>query len=280
MSLSFSPILAIHRKSSGLLCGVNRAHLHGIQTLALPDYSTLRGTKHMSDTISQAPAFGFGIQTTDLPENSDPRCPTLLLLDVSGSMGGKPISELQAGVVKYIDELAADPLAKRRVEVAVVTFGGTVQVAHDFSVSDRFATPTLSASGDTPMGQAIVTGLNLLKERKAELSRLGIPQYRAWVFLITDGGPTDERQPVWSEAVQRIKEGEERKSFLFFAVGVQGANFETLKSISAARPPVVLDGLRFRDLFEWLSASQKMVSSSQPGESVTPPPVNWGTLAI
>lgn len=233
----------------------------------------------MPDNIQQTPAFGFGIETTDLPENSDPRCPTVLLLDVSGSMGGKPIQELQSGMVQYLDELQADSLAKRRVEVAVVTFGGAVQVAHGFSTADKFATPTLTASGDTPMGQAIVAGLDLLKERKSELSRMGIPQYRAWVFLITDGGPTDDGHPVWADAVQRIREGEQRKSFLFFAVGVQGANIEKLKELCVDRPPVSLDGLRFKELFQWLSASQKAVSNSQPGEAVALPPVSWGTIS-
>jgi uncharacterized protein YegL len=233
----------------------------------------------MSDPINQTPAFGFGIEKTDLPENTDPRCPTVLVLDVSGSMNGKPIKELQDGVVQYIDELATDSLAKRRVEVAIVTFGGAVQVAHPFSPADQFATPTLVATGDTPMGQALNTALDLLKERKAELARQAIPQYRAWVFLITDGGPTDDRLPAWTVAVQRIREGEQKKSFLFFAVGVEGADFDKLRELCGERPPLALAGLRFRDLFQWLSASQKAVSSSKPGDQVPLPSVNWGTIS-
>ncbi len=233
----------------------------------------------MSDPINQTPAFGFGIEKNDLPENTDPRCPTVLILDTSGSMSGKPLQELQNGIITYIDELAADSLAKRRVEVAIITFGGTVQVAHAFSPADQFATPTLVASGDTPMGQAVNTALDLLKERKAELARQAIPQYRSWIFLITDGGPTDDRLPAWIEAVNRLRDGEQRKSFLFFAVGVQGANFDKLKELCLERPPVALDGLRFRDLFQWLSASQKSVSSSKPGDQVPLPPVNWGSVS-
>ncbi len=230
----------------------------------------------MSDTIQQKSAFD--ISSDDLG-NSDPRCPTILLLDVSGSMNGRAIQELQAGVVQYIDELAADSLARRRVEIAIVTFGGAVQIAHRFSTAEKFVAPTLTASGDTPMGQAVVAGLNLLKERKMELSRLGLPQFRSWVFLITDGGPTDDNLPAWNEAIERIRDGEQRKSFMFFAVGVKGSNFEKLKELCVERPPLTLDGLRFRDLFEWLSASQKVVSSSQPGESVSLPPVGWGSIS-
>jgi uncharacterized protein YegL len=233
----------------------------------------------MDQPINQVPAFGFGIQRPDLPENADPRCPTVLLLDVSGSMAGKPLQELQAGLGKYIDELAADPLAKRRVELAIVTFGGSVQVAHPLAPADRFATPTLAANGDTPMGQAINVGLDVLRDRKSELARQAIPQYRAWVFLITDGGPTDDSQPVWAEAIRRIREGEEKKSFLFFAVGVEGANFNKLRELCGERPPLSLAGLRFRDLFQWLSASQKAVSASRPGEAYQLPPVNWGSIS-
>lgn len=222
--------------------------------------------------------MGFDVSPSDLPDNTDPRCPTVLILDVSGSMTGAAIRELQSGVAQYVDELSADSLAKRRVEVAIITFGGKVEVLNTFSTAEGFTTPTLTAAGDTPMGQAIVTSLDLLKERKIELSKQGIPQYRAWVFLITDGGPTDEHLNVWKEAIERLREGEGKKSFMFFSVGVQGANFEKLKLLSNERPPLKLDGLRFRDLFQWLSASQKMVSSSSPGEKVSLPPVDWGTI--
>lgn len=232
----------------------------------------------MSDEISQRPALGFGIQTTDLPENSDPRCPTVLLLDVSGSMSGTPITELQTAASQYLDELCADPLARRRVEVAIVTFGGSVQVAHPFATADKFKPPTLTASGDTPMAQAIIKGLDLLKERKAELTSMGIPQFRAWVFLITDGGPTDDHLPAWTDAARRIRDGEQRKSFLFFSVGVHGSNFQKLNELGAEKPPIELHGLRFRDLFQWLSASQRAVAASQPNQALQLPPVSWGTI--
>jgi uncharacterized protein YegL len=67
--------------------------------------------------------------TDDFAENPEPRCPSVLILDVSGSMGGAPIAELNAGLQVYRDELAADSLAAKRVEVAVLTFGGSVDPA-------------------------------------------------------------------------------------------------------------------------------------------------------
>lgn len=201
--------------------------------------------------------------TDDFAENPEPRCPCVLILDVSGSMSGTPISELNGGLQIYRDELAADSLAAKRVEVAVLTFGGTVDLVSDFCTASSFVAPTLAARGDTPMGSAINQALDLLTRRKEQYRTNGIAFYRPWVFLITDGGPTDD----WRTAAQRVRDGESKKSFAFFAVGVKDARMEVLAQISS-REPLKLDGLRFRDLFQWLSNSQQSVSKSTPGDEV------------
>jgi uncharacterized protein YegL len=86
-------------------------------------------------------------------ENPEPRCPCLLLLDTSGSMSGKPIAELNAGLRSFYEELQGDSLAVKRVEVALVSFG-PVRVISEFNTADFFLDPTLEAEGDTPLGEA------------------------------------------------------------------------------------------------------------------------------
>lgn len=209
----------------------------------------------------------------DFAMNAEPRVPCLLLLDVSGSMSGQPIKELNDGLVQFQDELAADSLAMKRVEVGIVTFG-PVEVATSFTAAAAFTAPHLVAQGATPMGEAINLGLDLIEQRKAEYKANGIPFYRPWVFLITDGGPTDE----WQSAAARVREGEAAKKFAFFAVGVHGADMDKLGQISL-REPLALQGLRFRDLFKWLSASMKSVSQSTPGTDVPlTSPAGWAAV--
>ena len=117
------------------------------------------------------------------------------------------------------------------------------------------------------MAQAVLAGLNLLDERKKEYRQNGIQYYRPWVFLITDGAPTDANSPQWAEAVEKVRKGEDAKTFSFFGVGVENADMQKLGELSK-REPLKLKGLRFRDLFQWLSNSQQSVSRSTPGDSV------------
>jgi uncharacterized protein YegL len=213
-----------------------------------------------------------------LPEfvdNPEPRCPVILLCDTSGSMSGAPINALNAGLAAFREEVYKDEQASLRVEVALVTFG-PVRLAQEFVTIDHFIPPRLEANGGTPMGEAIEYAMELLEDRKETYKNHGVQYYRPWVFLITDGAPTDS----WYNAAQRVRQAEMQRRQLFFAVGVEGADLSTLRQITPSeRPPVLLNGLDFQSMFQWLSTSMKRVSSSQVGGAmIALPPVGWGQI--
>lgn len=206
--------------------------------------------------------------------NPEARCPCILLLDTSGSMSGTPINELNAGLETFAQELQRDDLAAMRVEVEVITFGNGTHTEQGFVSAHQFVAPRLRAGGNTPMGEALNLALDQLRQRKDVYKQHGIPYYRPWLFLITDGAPTDE----WRSAAQRVQQEEREKGVAFFAVGVQKADMKVLAQITN-RQPLRLQGLNFRDMFLWLSQSLTTVSHSLVGEQVPlRSPAGWSVI--
>ena len=134
-------------------------------------------------------------------------------------------------------------------------------------IADQFHPPVLTASGDTPMGQAVQKALKMLRDRKNSYKTNGIDYYRPWLFLITDGAPTDE----WETAAAQARQEEEQKGVSVYAIGVEGADLQ----FSSKRQPLKLKGLTFRELFQWLSKSLGAVALSNPGEQAPLPAVGW-----
>lgn len=222
----------------------------------------------------------------EFAENPDPRCPCVLLVDTSGSMQNEPIAALNAGLLTLRDELARDDVARRRVEIAIVAFNSEVQVIQDFVTVDQFQPPPLTAGGFTVMGTAIIKGLDMIKARKKLYAANGVAQYRPWIYLITDGQPEGEAPGIFEQACARVQQEEKDKRVAFFAVGVEkpddsqdeGQALRARLAQIAVRPPIMLKGLHFGEMFVWLSRSMQKVSSSKTSDQVELPPVTWGTV--
>lgn len=215
-------------------------------------------------------------EVVEFASNPESRLPCLLFLDTSGSMEGSRISELNEGLVRFRQYLTEDRLASKRVEVGIIGFG-PVEVISDFVTADRFEAPKLIAKGDTPIGEAIELGLDLLSARKKMYREGGVSYYRPLGILITDGEPTDKIK----RASRLISEAEHGKKLSFLAVGVEGANMAALQELSV-REPVKLRSLDFDGLFRWLSNSLGAMSRSNPGDQVPVDnpvaPGGWATL--
>lgn len=226
------------------------------------------------DSISQE--FTMTESHHDLIDNPSPRCPVALVLDTSGSMCGEPINELNAGIRLFIDELKRDDLARWSVDLAVYTAGGSADCIQDFIGTEQIAGfAPLSASGGTPLGTATLMALNDLEERKRAYRDAGVPYYQPWLVLISDGAPTDS----WQDAALHASQLSSQRKLVILPIGVNGADLEVLSAFSSKRA-VALNGLKFRELFQWLSASMARVSASTSSDaSVQLPSIeSWGSI--
>jgi len=125
-------------------------------------------------------------------DNPDDRCPVVCLLDVSGSMNYKKnIGKLNDAIKRFFDDLNNDPLAKRRIDLAIVVCGGSkpqlLQPMTTVQDIDSQNFPELFASGGTPMDACTNMSLDLVEERKSVLRQNKICYYRPLIVVITDG---------------------------------------------------------------------------------------------
>jgi uncharacterized protein YegL len=127
------------------------------------------------------------------------------------------------------------------------------------------------------MGAAVKQGLSLLRDRKDQYKQAGIPYFRPWLFLISDGQPTDKE---WEAAAADARIEESLNGVLVWPVGVDAADMTKLAMFSAERQPLRLTGIRdFGSLFQWLSSSLAAVANSRPGQQVELPPVSgWAAI--
>jgi|SRR5215831_8096560 len=217
----------------------------------------------------------ISIPDVALIDNTSQRLPCVLLVDGSGSMSGAPIDELNAGLCLLEEELKKDDIASQRVQLLVVRFGGlnNVEIVTDWTDAMSFNAPYITSGGLTPIGAAVRLGLTKLEEQKARYRANGIAYNRPWIFLLTDGAPTDDD---WQQAAAQSRAAEQDGKLIFFAIGV-GMDVDLVKLAQfSTRPPVRLQGLKFRELFLWLSRSTSSASKAAQGTNVQlPPPSDW-----
>lgn len=201
----------------------------------------------------------------------------VLLLDTSGSMSGAPINSLNNAINDFKRQTALDELAQKRVDIAIIEFNDTARVVQEFTPLPQMEPVALSAGGCTAMGAGISLAIDKVKERNRFYAEMGTPCFKPWIFMITDGAPTDDI----SAARQRIIDEESKGShgkLKFWAVGVPGYNKQTLTSLT--KRCIELDNARFEEIFDWVSKSMVTISVSRVGDNpqLTDLPENAHTI--
>ena len=203
------------------------------------------------------------------------RVPAILLVDTSWSMteNGK-IDSLNEGIKTIIKLLREDNNSKDCVELSIIEFNENINVVTEFTPVSQIEPVKLTAQGGTSMGQGILTAIEKIRERRREYAALGMHCYMPWIFMITDGAPTDNID----EARDRIREEENRSGYgklRFMAIGVDNYNEEVLKSLT---PRIIkVKDSDLRTICGWIADNMKEVSASAAtGEApkMSKPPIN------
>ena len=112
----------------------------------------------------------FKQTVTEKPRNTEQKCLCVLCLDVSGSMSGDPIKALNEGLKEFADEIKKDNVARKRLELSIVTFDNTISVLQEPDLVDFFTMPTLDTGGTTKLANGVKEAIRNYNEKRPHMS--------------------------------------------------------------------------------------------------------------
>lgn len=83
------------------------------------------------------------------------RLPIYFLVDVSESMVGEPIQQVQDGMRMIVQELRTDPYALETAYISVIAFAGKAKSVTPLTELYKFYPPTFPIGGGTSLGAAL-----------------------------------------------------------------------------------------------------------------------------
>ncbi|MCI9740548.1 vWA domain-containing protein [Proteus mirabilis] len=130
--------------------------------------------------------------------------PVVLLLDVSSSMSGDKIENLNKAVENMLDTFAQEEKMETEILVSVITFGNQVELQVPYTKASQVQWQGLQANGMTPMGTALKMAKAMIEDKETTPSRA----YRPTIVLVSDGQPNDS----WEKPLEDfISEGRSSK---------------------------------------------------------------------
>lgn len=113
--------------------------------------------------------------------------PVVLLLDVSSSMSGDNIQNLNRAVEDMLNTFAQEEKMETEILVSVITFGNQVELHVPYTKASQVQWQWLQANGMTPMGTALKMAKAMIEDKDTTPSRA----YRPTIVLVSDGQPND-----------------------------------------------------------------------------------------
>lgn len=185
--------------------------------------------------------------------------PVILLLDVSGSMSGEKICNVNDAVRDMLNTFSDTENGETEIHVAIITFGSQVKLHQSLESASAIHWQDLSADGMTPLGTALQMAKAMIEDKDVVPSRA----YRPTVVLISDGGPND----AWEQPLNTfINEGRSAKcDRMAMAIGA-GADEAVLGKFIEGTPNKLFyaeNAKQLRDFFKFVTMSVTIRTKSQ-----------------
>lgn len=187
------------------------------------------------------------------------RLPIFFLIDVSESMVGEPIDQVQNGIATIIKELRTDPYALETVYISIIVFAGKAQKITQLVELYNFYPPKLPIGGGTSIGEALTFLMNEIDTSVHKTTFEYKGDWKPIIFLFTDGNPTD----YYEDAFERWTKNYRAKTNLIVVSLGNNADASIFTKISEN---ILLlketNAESFGKFFKWITASIKTNSIS------------------
>jgi uncharacterized protein YegL len=187
------------------------------------------------------------------------RLPVYLVLDCSESMAGPAIEAVDRGVQSLIAELRGNPQALETAYLSVITFARYAKQVVPLTELIQFQPPKLSIHPGTSLGAALTLLLDCLRREVVKTTATTKGDYKPLVFLLTDGQPTDNYQPI----AAAVRAANNPPIANIYAIGCgPDVNTDVLREVTdivLQMPEMSADA--FKKFFVWLSASIQTAST-------------------
>ena len=195
------------------------------------------------------------------------RLPIYFLIDVSESMVGEPIEQVQDGMATIIKELRTDPYALETVWLSVIAFAGQPKTIAPLQEVISFYPPKFPIGSGTSLSFGLG---HLMYELSKNIISTTAEQKGDWkpiVFLFTDGVPTDSP----SDLQAAIYEWKRKWSRSANMVIVSFGRSTDTNILSELTENVLYfnnsDINAYKQFFKWVTASIKTSSVSVENQS-------------
>ena len=185
--------------------------------------------------------------------------PVILLLDVSGSMAGEKIRNLNDAVRDMMEVFKDTENGETEIWVAVITFGAEVKLHRALTSVANVEWHNLSSGGGTPLGVAFQMAKAMVEDTEVVPSRA----YRPTVVLVSDGRPGDS----WETPLKAfINEGRSAKcDRMAMAIGANADEGVLSRFIEGTKNSLFYaeNAKQLRDFFKFVTMSVTIRTKSQ-----------------
>ncbi|SHE70631.1 TerY-C metal binding domain-containing protein [Pedobacter caeni] len=187
------------------------------------------------------------------------RLPIYFLIDISESMIGEPIQNVEEGLATIIKALKSDPYAIETVWISVLVFAGQAKTIVPLQEIADFYPPRFPIGGGTSLSKGLG---HLMYELRSNIIKTTHEQKGDWkpiIFLLTDGVPTDDTR----SAIQEWKLNWQKSTNL---VAISFGQETDLSLLTELTEHVLMfnnsDASQYTAFFKWVTDSIKTSSVS------------------